>query len=737
MRKYPLLVFIALLLAGLAAASSPTAFFTSPTPASGILTNSTLLISYNFSLANVTGCKAQIGGVNYTGTVSGHSCNATYTLAQYQNVSVIGWLSVLNSTYSYYQDPPDAIANVSPDNNSHWTNFPYADDMNWSTPTTISWVSDKNGVIYFNYTTPSNVMGGAVGTSWIYSYGLGSNQTVTFTNTTCLSQPTVQIKFDINAANPQCYNGATWVNPTSTGSTGSFFYESTMAWKINTTGSAATYSTNETRSYCYLNCSSTVPPTITLISPANNNYTNNNNVTFTFSASDIAGGTMSCSMYVDGMGPPQTNTSVQENTPTSFTEGLADGRHYWNVNCTDQSNNSAVSSTNYFTVITSAPTIALSYPTNNAIFNASTFNFSFVASSTYSPTLSCYLYIDGTLAGSGTVPANATTSLPSPYLTGTHSWQVYCGDLAGNTASSSIWNFSVTQVIQPVAPANNSIINSGASVNLQYSFWTPTAANMTCTVYVDGSVVSTSTTQTPGGASVQNIWVPAGNGTHTWYVACVDENTNGTIVMPPSNFTIGAGVASDVTYSLTPNTNFVNVSTNITYTIASNLSILSYYGMNITYYDPNTGNTTQVFFQNVSNAPGGGTLQYEMDNNGTYYILAFFGEQGQQFVLPWAIQFGENQGIAAVAQQMQSNPPMSGFAWYFIGLCVAVLVAGFVSRFTVSGAGFAAIGVLWVFSLLYAGVPVVQVGTVPLDGIAITTFATVMVFAGAYLGWYG
>ena len=521
------------------------------------------------------------------------------------------------------------------------------------------------------------------------------------------------------------------------GSTNNYYYENAVNWSINTTNTTITYPTNETRTYCYGNCTSTTPPTITLISPANNNYTNNPNATFAFSASDVGGGNLSCSLYVDGMGPPQTNTSVQENTTTYFTEtGIAQGQHYWNINCTDKFNNSAVSSTYYFTVITTPPTVALVYPANNAIFNASTFNFSFVAASAYSPTLSCYLFIDGAIAGSGTVPANDTTSLPAPYLAGTHNWQVYCGDLAGNTNSSPIWNFAITQVIQPVLPPNNSIV-SGSNVNLRYSFYTANPTNMTCAVYVDSTLVSNTTVAVPGGLTTQNLWVPADNGTHTWDVICVDDNTNGTIVMPASNFTIGAGIWGDVTYSLTPGVNFVNQSTNVVFLIASNLSKLGYYAMNITYYNTSTGNTTQAFFQNVSNAPGGGTLQYTMNYNGTYHIVVFFSESGQAFMMPWVIQFGNNEGLNNVAIELQANPPISGFGWYFIALCVAVIVAGFVSRYTVSGAGLAALGVLWIFSLLYAGVPVLQIGMVPLDGIAITTLATVMVFAGLFLGWYG
>lgn len=745
----PLIFVLFALLLAAPVFSTPTAAFVPPTPASGTANNSTVSLAWNFTYANITACIADVGGVNHSATLgSGNrACLYNATLPANTNTTVRGWVQVANASFVYEQDSADSYVFWTDGTHSVWTDTNLFHDLNWNTSATYTYsdpFTQYPGVnITFN-TIPANVTPGS-----LFYFKMGTvakcvngycfynfSHAGPYDPEDCLKQTTLLVQI-YGQNSVRCWNGTGLTFMTPVGTTNapvSPLYESAMNWSIATGTTVNPYPTNETRSYCYGNC--TTPPSITLISPANDYFTNNENVTFAFSATDDSNLSMSCSIYIDGVNTA-TNSSVQESTATYFNISIAStGTHYWGINCSDTLNNSAMSATRNFTLDKVAPAIALVYPPNAAVFNASTFNFTFTPTDDLSPTLTCWIYINGVLAGSGTTYNDSLTSLPSPYLSGTNTWQVYCADLAGNTNASAVYSFAVTQIIVPELPVNDSLV-SGTNINLRYSFYSAVPTNMTCAVYVDNTLISNSTSEFPVGITTQNLWIPADGGTHTWNVICIDANTNGTIIMPPQNFSVGTGVWGDVTFSLTPNTNFVNVSTNVTFLIASNLSKLDFYGMNITFYNFSTGNTTLVYSQLVNSSPGGGTLQYLMGYNGTYRILVYFSENGQLFVMPWVIQFGTNQGIQNVANQLQGNPPISGFAWYFIALCVAVIVAGFVSRFTVLGAGWAAIGVLWVFSLLYAGVTVVQLGTVALDGIAITTFATVMVAAGSYLGWYG
>jgi hypothetical protein len=81
------------------------------------------------------------------------------------------------------------------------------------------------------------------------------------------------------------------------------------------------------------------PPAVTLISPGDDYGTEEEDLTVTFKQVDDVSLTCSCSLYLDGS-LIQTNPSVSNNTPTSFTiTGITAGTHYWTVKCTDGGGN--------------------------------------------------------------------------------------------------------------------------------------------------------------------------------------------------------------------------------------------------------------------------------------------------------------------------------------------------------------------------------------------------------------
>lgn len=211
-------------------------------------------------------------------------------------------------------------------------------------------------------------------------------------------------------------------------------------------------------------------------------------------------------------------------------------------------------------------------------------------------------------------------------------------------------------------------------------------------------------------------------------------NQNGTTIAPLNDF---AQVWNDVSYQVTPAFTFTNTSTNLTLTIASSSSSLQYFGMNVTkYYN---GTTTTVYSNQQNSSPAGGSLQYTASAVGTYTIQPWFKLQNysEYEPLPSKVQIGNITGLKTAIDDMNTSKPISGWAWYFIALIVAAVAAGFVSRYTIDGAGFIALAVLWIFSLIYAEPVVCLAGGLCLTGIHITTVATVMVLAGSYLRWYG
>ena len=199
MRRYPLLVFISLLLVGITLAQ-PTAYFVSPTPSSGVLTNQTLLVSFNFSPSNISSCKVQIQGVNYTGTANGTVCNYTYTLPIYTNVSVLGWATVSNNTF-VYQTLSDSC-NFTNNSISYWLNPTNFCDHDWTTYATAHYQDSNLPSAYINFSIPAGVSPASLffAQSAFY-YTPPWNYTLTNVSnnipTSCLNTTTLQIRMDI------------------------------------------------------------------------------------------------------------------------------------------------------------------------------------------------------------------------------------------------------------------------------------------------------------------------------------------------------------------------------------------------------------------------------------------------------------------------------------------------------------------------------------------------------------
>ncbi len=102
------------------------------------------------------------------------------------------------------------------------------------------------------------------------------------------------------------------------------------------------------------NVSDITPPQVILLSPPNGSTLNASSANFSFIATDDSAAAMNCSIYLDSA-LNQTNSSVQNGTSTAFEiAGIADGSHYWTVNCSDGINSNA-SLVRNFTVDTPVP----------------------------------------------------------------------------------------------------------------------------------------------------------------------------------------------------------------------------------------------------------------------------------------------------------------------------------------------------------------------------------------------
>lgn len=113
----------------------------------------------------------------------------------------------------------------------------------------------------------------------------------------------------------------------------------------------------------------TVKPVITLTSPTNGSYIQNNKPTITFKIVDESGGSGvksdSIKLKIDGSNVSFTKTSITNGYQCSYTPSsvLSDGSHTISISAQDNDGNIATSVSSAFTVDTIPPTLSITEPT--------------------------------------------------------------------------------------------------------------------------------------------------------------------------------------------------------------------------------------------------------------------------------------------------------------------------------------------------------------------------------------
>jgi hypothetical protein len=232
-------------------------------------------------------------------------------------------------------------------------------------------------------------------------------------------------------------------------------------------------------------------PTVSLSSPVNDTWTNNNQPGFTFTPLSKVATTLSCGLFIGGTSYG-TNATSGNGTATTITANpaLSDGNHSWYVNCTD-SISTAQSEIRLLKVDATDPVITPSTPADSAYTNNNTV--------TYTPSdtnlNSCDWYAINTSDASDIDTASASANngvLNSQQLTladGSFYWHINCSDNAGNTGVSATRtiNYDTTDpVISSVA--SGSISSSGATI----TWTTDEGANSRVDYNANGTVGSSS-----------------------------------------------------------------------------------------------------------------------------------------------------------------------------------------------------------------------------------------------------
>ncbi|MBN2122339.1 right-handed parallel beta-helix repeat-containing protein, partial [Candidatus Micrarchaeota archaeon] len=207
-------------------------------------------------------------------------------------------------------------------------------------------------------------------------------------------------------------------------------------------------------------------PALSISSPANTTY-NTSWVSLNYTASDDSG-LDSCWFTLDG---GSGNTSISSCTNGTIS-GLSEGAHNVTVYVNDTTNN-ANSSTVYFSVDTTAPTVAISSPANTT-YATNNFTVNYTTDGA-----SCALYLNGIF--NTTLPSCENTTISS-LTDGQHYVTVYANDSVNNTGSDEVYFIvdTIAPTITLSSPANTTYPTNNLTVNY-------TTNGISCSMFLDGT----------------------------------------------------------------------------------------------------------------------------------------------------------------------------------------------------------------------------------------------------------
>jgi hypothetical protein len=196
---------------------------------------------------------------------------------------------------------------------------------------------------------------------------------------------------------------------------------------------------------------------------------------------------------------------------------------------------------------------------------------------------------------------------------------------------------------------------------------------------------------------------------------------------------------NDVTIGYSPTEGYYSTMQNLSFFVFSNSSSIDYFGMVVIYYSNST--SLVVYNSTVTTAHGGGTFQYTTTANGTYRVQGWFKHYNYSlYTAPFNIYYINTNvtGLAKVKEIFETEEPLSGWAFYALLLVIAMVGAGFISRYSMEGAGVVALAILWFGSLMYPSVCIAPLfdAAMCLTPIHITILTTI-VTAGAFLAVRG
>lgn len=354
---------------------------------------------------------------------------------------------------------------------------------------------------------------------------------------------------------------------------------------------------------------SNTPFSVSLNAPSNNRYFNVSSVIFNWTTSGELDSYFS-NLTIDGVSNV-TDIPTANNTLTPQTvNGFADGLHNWSVTSYNSSVSNS-STTQFFTIDTIPPSIALNSPANATYTNNTLVNFNFTQTDVLSPTSNCSLFIDNVLNSTNATTDNSTATIsPVTMSEGNHNWYISCTDLAGNTNVSEIRTV-IIDTISPIVSLNNPINGSLfniTSISFNFTQTDTLSPNSNCSIYING-ILNTTNTSTNNATSTLFTINGFADNNYNWSVDCADlaGNINTSEIR---EFSVG---------TIPPSITLISPTNSFTTTSASNAYMFNATsGLNSTFNCSLLIESLPVSTQTITNASNSSII-YAFSSQGSYH----------------------------------------------------------------------------------------------------------------------
>ena len=245
-------------------------------------------------------------------------------------------------------------------------------------------------------------------------------------------------------------------------------------------------------------------------------------------------------VYIDGS--PAGTATADGSGAWSYapTSALTEGQHTVRATATDAAQNTSVaSSTNTFTIDTTAPAAPLlTAPVNGSVTDDATPPIT----GTAEPGSTVTVWIDGSSVGTTPVDGTGAWSYtPTASLAnGPHAVKATATDAASNISFYSATNDFTVQTVAPAAPTITAPVSGSTSGDARPTISGTATADSVITVYLDGQGIGSTTADSSGGWSLPVPFALAA-GSHTVTATAADGAGNVSPQSTPDTFNVDGG----------------------------------------------------------------------------------------------------------------------------------------------------------------------------------------------------